>query len=203
MHWKNIIFDSFDFFDFFLLKVYVKHVFFYKLFWCCFFSIYIYRWFICTSVYLISPLFFFVPRFRNTLFETCLSLKLKLFSFHYIYFKISSAISCVYSNVYRHQGKKWTYFTHIFLKRLSLSDSFNEFFYLTYWKDIIFRSILSHYSPVHLSRSGSPIYRANKGTHVTSNNSINNNARGVVVIVTGYGHGDTSSIPGQDWLHFT
>ena len=28
-------------------------------------------------------------------------------------------------------------------------------------------------------------------------------ARGVIVIVTGYGHGDTSSIPGQDWLHFT
>ena len=27
--------------------------------------------------------------------------------------------------------------------------------------------------------------------------------RGVMVIVTGYGHGDTSSIPGQDWLHFT
>ena len=28
-------------------------------------------------------------------------------------------------------------------------------------------------------------------------------ARGVMVIVSGYGHGDTSSIPGQDWLHFT
>ena len=28
-------------------------------------------------------------------------------------------------------------------------------------------------------------------------------ACGVMVIVTGYGHGDTSSIPGQDWLHFT
>ena len=28
-------------------------------------------------------------------------------------------------------------------------------------------------------------------------------ARGVMVIVTGYGDGDTSSIPGQDWLHFT
>ena len=24
-----------------------------------------------------------------------------------------------------------------------------------------------------------------------------------MVIVIGYGHGDTSSIPGQDWLHFT
>ena len=28
-------------------------------------------------------------------------------------------------------------------------------------------------------------------------------ARGVMVIVTGYGHGNPSSIPGQDWLHFT
>ena len=28
-------------------------------------------------------------------------------------------------------------------------------------------------------------------------------ASGVMGIVTGYGHGDTSSIPGQDWLHFT
>ena len=28
-------------------------------------------------------------------------------------------------------------------------------------------------------------------------------ARGVMVIVGGYGHGDTSSNPGPDWLHFT
>ena len=28
-------------------------------------------------------------------------------------------------------------------------------------------------------------------------------ARGVIVIVAGYGHGDTSSNPGPDWLHFT
>ena len=28
-------------------------------------------------------------------------------------------------------------------------------------------------------------------------------ARGVVVIVVGNGHGDTSSNPGLDWLHFT
>ena len=28
-------------------------------------------------------------------------------------------------------------------------------------------------------------------------------ARGVMVIVVGNGHGDTSSYPGQDWLHFT
>ena len=28
-------------------------------------------------------------------------------------------------------------------------------------------------------------------------------ARGVMVIVVGYGHGDTSSNPGPDWLYFT
>ena len=28
-------------------------------------------------------------------------------------------------------------------------------------------------------------------------------ARGVMVIVVGHGHGDTSSNPGRDWLHFT
>ena len=28
-------------------------------------------------------------------------------------------------------------------------------------------------------------------------------ARGVVVIVVGNGHGNTSSNPGRDWLHFT
>ena len=28
-------------------------------------------------------------------------------------------------------------------------------------------------------------------------------ARGVMVITIGNGHGDTSSNPGRDWLHFT
>ena len=28
-------------------------------------------------------------------------------------------------------------------------------------------------------------------------------ARGLMVIVVGNGHGDTSSNPGRDWLHFT
>ena len=32
---------------------------------------------------------------------------------------------------------------------------------------------------------------------------LKNNARGVMVIVAGYEHGDTSSNPGPDWLHFT
>ena len=32
---------------------------------------------------------------------------------------------------------------------------------------------------------------------------IKRGARGVMVIVVGNGHGDTSSSPGRDWLHFT
>ena len=31
----------------------------------------------------------------------------------------------------------------------------------------------------------------------------NGGARGVIVIVVGNGHGDTSSNPGPDWLYFT
>ena len=32
---------------------------------------------------------------------------------------------------------------------------------------------------------------------------ILNAYHGVVIIVVGKGHGDTSSNPGRDWLHFT
>ena len=28
-------------------------------------------------------------------------------------------------------------------------------------------------------------------------------AHGIIVIIVGNGHGDTSSNPGRDWLHFT
>ena len=40
---------------------------------------------------------------------------------------------------------------------------------------------------------------------LTNGTCINQNggARGVIVIVVGNGHGDTSSNPGRDWLHFT
>ena len=33
--------------------------------------------------------------------------------------------------------------------------------------------------------------------------SFRGGACGVIVILVGNGHGDTSSNPGQDWLHFT
>ena len=32
---------------------------------------------------------------------------------------------------------------------------------------------------------------------------LKGSARGIIVIVVGSGHGDTSSNPGRDWLHFT
>ena len=35
------------------------------------------------------------------------------------------------------------------------------------------------------------------------NMSFNRGARGVMAIVIGNGHGNMSSNPGQDWLHFT
>ena len=34
-------------------------------------------------------------------------------------------------------------------------------------------------------------------------NNNNRGARGVIVIVAGIGHDDSSSNPGRDWLHFT
>ena len=33
--------------------------------------------------------------------------------------------------------------------------------------------------------------------------NIKGGARGVMIIVVGNGHGDKSSNPGPDWLHFT
>ena len=36
-----------------------------------------------------------------------------------------------------------------------------------------------------------------------TNSQIYQTARGVVVIVVGNKHGDSSSNPGRDWLHFT
>ena len=39
--------------------------------------------------------------------------------------------------------------------------------------------------------------------YITGVDACGGGARGVMVIVIGNGHGDTSSNPGQDWLHFT
>ena len=36
-----------------------------------------------------------------------------------------------------------------------------------------------------------------------NDNKLIGGARGVIVIVVGNEHGDTSSNPGRDWLHFT
>ena len=52
-----------------------------------------------------------------------------------------------------------------------------------------------------------PIVRTLTGTAYPIKNEPGNqgsrSARGVMVIVIGNGHGDTSSNPGRDWLHFT
>ena len=38
---------------------------------------------------------------------------------------------------------------------------------------------------------------------ITNDDDWGGGARGVMVIVAGNGHGDGSSNPGRDWLHFT
>ena len=38
---------------------------------------------------------------------------------------------------------------------------------------------------------------------VSINHLLKGGAHGVMVIIAGNGHGDTSSNPGRDWLHFT
>ena len=53
-----------------------------------------------------------------------------------------------------------------------------------------------------------PFSTVNKVTYILRSLNIHKyeivgGARGVMVIVTGYGHGDTSSNPGWGWLHFT
>ena len=48
------------------------------------------------------------------------------------------------------------------------------------------------------------IYQSWTGIKIgTSNTSVGCIISGVMVIVLGNGHGDTSSNPGPDWLHFT
>ena len=46
--------------------------------------------------------------------------------------------------------------------------------------------------------------RTEKDTNIKSMiKKTNGGARGIIVIVVGNEHGDTSSNPGRDWLHFT
>ena len=51
--------------------------------------------------------------------------------------------------------------------------------------------LVDEFSKIVLSTFG-PFHRPSSGV-----------ACGVVVIIVGNGHGDTSSNPGRDWLHFT
>ena len=49
----------------------------------------------------------------------------------------------------------------------------------------------------------SPCLAGSHGTQWANDKHKFGGVRGVMVIVAGYGHGDTSSNPGPDWLHFT
>ena len=44
---------------------------------------------------------------------------------------------------------------------------------------------------------------SNTWSYLTVCKQMKGDARGVMVIVAGSGHGDTSSNPERDWLHFT
>ena len=46
-------------------------------------------------------------------------------------------------------------------------------------------------------------FNAHSRIQSSSSSSCHGGASGVMVIVVGNGHGDTSSNPGRDWLHFT
>ena len=46
-------------------------------------------------------------------------------------------------------------------------------------------------------------YKMRKGQSISQFIRIIGGAHGVMVIAIGNGHGNTSSIPGRDWLHFT
>ena len=47
------------------------------------------------------------------------------------------------------------------------------------------------------------LFRVNVALGVMPMHLTTGGARGVVVIAVGNEHGDTSSNPGRDWLHFT
>ena len=65
------------------------------------------------------------------------------------------------------------------------------------------KSCLNNWNPMKVLKLVLEIpTRAGYSSEVTSS-PIQGDARGVMVIVAGYGHGDTSSIPEPDWLHFT
>ena len=56
------------------------------------------------------------------------------------------------------------------------------------------------YKSMDITVSYTPAYHTHTYIHTYIHHG---GARGVVVIVVGNGHGDTSSNPGRDWLHFT
>ena len=65
------------------------------------------------------------------------------------------------------------------------------------------RSIWNSRALPHLDSSTSDFVGSFSFVDELYNATFSGGARGVMVIVAGYGHGDTSSNPGPDWLHFT
>ena len=95
----------------------------------------------------------------------------------------------------------YIYWQHFFINtnfvehnRLFLSTYFlDDPFILQYWFFSILRELIEIFSMiVYLPKYFLLDFRPSSG-----------GARGVMVIVAGCGHGDTSSNPGRDWLHFT
>ena len=56
---------------------------------------------------------------------------------------------------------------------------------------------------IHKAREATENISYDKDEDAVDHNTVTRGARGVMVIVVGNGHGDTSSNPGGDWLHFT
>ena len=85
-------------------------------------------------------------------------------------------------------------------KQTQFSSVFLNIFSLLYF--VCFPNILNPYlfkSERHSSTAGSR-------EHIPTTYTVHNKERGarcVMVIVVGNGHGNTSSNPGRDWLHFT
>ena len=63
--------------------------------------------------------------------------------------------------------------------------------------------IVTRYVVLAVGRTKSPKQGGSGGRVSQIRYKEQSGARGVMVIVAGSGHGDTSSNPGRNWLHFT
>ena len=82
---------------------------------------------------------------------------------------------------------------NIRINRLSLLKTSNN--HKGFYNEAIYNSSYKN-EPKYLESNRND---SNRGNNIRNNKT----ARGVMVILVGNGHGDTSSKPGRDWLHFT